>query len=73
MTEPATGLRERKKRETRAALTRAAHELFIDRGYEETTLGEDNVRRVYPLGNAVLLSEGRAGQIPPIVRVSSTT
>jgi AcrR family transcriptional regulator len=40
MTEPATGLRERKKRETREALTRAAHELFVDRGYEETTLGE---------------------------------
>jgi AcrR family transcriptional regulator len=40
MPEPATGLRERKKRETREALTRAAHELFVDRGYEETTLGE---------------------------------
>jgi AcrR family transcriptional regulator len=40
MTEPATGLRERKKRETREALTRAAHELFVERGYDETTLAE---------------------------------
>jgi AcrR family transcriptional regulator len=40
MTEPATGLRERKKRETRDALTRAALELFVERGYDETTLAE---------------------------------
>jgi AcrR family transcriptional regulator len=40
MTEPATGLRERKKRETRGALTRAALELFVERGYDETTLAE---------------------------------
>jgi AcrR family transcriptional regulator len=35
-----TGLRERKKRETREALTRAALELFVERGYDETTLAE---------------------------------
>jgi AcrR family transcriptional regulator len=40
MTEPATGLRERKKRETRDALTCAALELFVERGYDETTLAE---------------------------------
>src|SRR5690348_14315470 len=41
MGEPvAIGLRERKKRETRAALTQAAFRLFIDRGYDETTLAE---------------------------------
>src|SRR4051794_12256860 len=38
--EPATGLRERKKRETREALTHAALELFVERGYDETTLAE---------------------------------
>ena len=36
----ATGLRERKKRETRDALTQAALELFVERGYDETTLAE---------------------------------
>jgi AcrR family transcriptional regulator len=36
----ATGLRERKKRETREALTRTALELFAERGYDETTLAE---------------------------------
>jgi AcrR family transcriptional regulator len=35
-----TGLRERKKRETREALTRAALELFAERGYDETTLAD---------------------------------
>jgi AcrR family transcriptional regulator len=35
-----TGLRERKKRETREALTRTALELFAERGYDETTLAE---------------------------------
>ena len=40
MAEPATGLRERKKRETKEALTRAAFELFCKRGYDETTLAE---------------------------------
>jgi AcrR family transcriptional regulator len=40
MTEPVTGLRERKKRETREALRRAAHELFVERGYDQTTLAE---------------------------------
>src|SRR5262249_54451279 len=38
MAQPATGLRERKKRQTRDALTRAALELFVERGYDETTL-----------------------------------
>jgi AcrR family transcriptional regulator len=38
--EPATGLRERKKRATRDALIRAALELFVERGYDETTLAE---------------------------------
>jgi AcrR family transcriptional regulator len=36
----ATGLRERKKRETREALARAGLELFAARGYDETTLAE---------------------------------
>jgi AcrR family transcriptional regulator len=40
MAEPATGLRERKKRATRDALARAALELFVERGYDETTLAE---------------------------------
>jgi AcrR family transcriptional regulator len=40
MAESATGLRERKKRATRDALARAALELFVERGYDETTLAE---------------------------------
>jgi AcrR family transcriptional regulator len=40
MTEQATGLRERKKRATRDALARVALELFVERGYDETTLAE---------------------------------
>jgi AcrR family transcriptional regulator len=40
VTEPATGLRERKKRETRDALVRAGLELFVQRGYDATTLAE---------------------------------
>jgi AcrR family transcriptional regulator len=40
MTDQATGLRERKKRATREALARAALELFVERGYDETTLAE---------------------------------
>ena len=40
MAEPATSLRERKKRATREALKRAALELFVERGYDETTLAE---------------------------------
>lgn len=40
MVEQATGLRERKKRQTREALTHAALELFVERGYDETTLAE---------------------------------
>ncbi|MFD1828273.1 TetR/AcrR family transcriptional regulator [Streptomyces desertarenae] len=35
-----TGLRERKKQRTRDALVRTAHELFVDRGYERTTVGD---------------------------------
>ncbi|MBW1599022.1 TetR family transcriptional regulator [Streptomyces sp. JJ38] len=35
-----TGLRERKKQRTRDALLRAANELFVSRGYEETTVDE---------------------------------
>jgi len=35
-----TGLRERKKQQTREALTRTALELFAERGYDETTLAE---------------------------------
>src|SRR3954454_21461909 len=35
-----TGLRERKKRETREALARAGLQLFVERGYDETTLAE---------------------------------
>jgi AcrR family transcriptional regulator len=40
MAQQATGLRERKKLQTREALTRAALELFVERGYDETTLAE---------------------------------
>ena len=40
MTARATGLRERKKRETRDELARAGLELFAERGYDETTLAE---------------------------------
>jgi AcrR family transcriptional regulator len=40
MAESATGLRERKKRATRDALARAGLELFVERGYDETTLAE---------------------------------
>jgi AcrR family transcriptional regulator len=40
MAETATGLRERKKRETRRALAQAGLELFVERGYEATTLAE---------------------------------
>src|SRR5881296_2689372 len=32
------GLRERKKQRTRETIARAAHELFVERGYHETTL-----------------------------------
>ncbi|MFG2875869.1 TetR/AcrR family transcriptional regulator [Streptomyces sp. NPDC048337] len=39
-TEPAGGLRERKKRRTRDALLRAALLLFISQGYERTTVDE---------------------------------
>lgn len=35
-----TGLRERKKQRTRDALVRAAHELFVSQGYEDTTVDE---------------------------------
>ncbi|MEE1928518.1 TetR family transcriptional regulator [Streptomyces sp. TRM 70351] len=35
-----TGLRERKKQRTRDALIRAAHELFVDQGYEQTTVDQ---------------------------------
>ena len=40
MSDHGTGLRERKKRATRDALARAALELFVERGYDETTLAE---------------------------------
>lgn len=40
MSEQATGLRERKKQATREALARAGLELFVERGYDETTLAE---------------------------------
>jgi AcrR family transcriptional regulator len=35
---PEPGLRERKKQRTREAIARAAHELFVERGYHATTL-----------------------------------
>jgi AcrR family transcriptional regulator len=40
VTAPPTGLRERKKRETRESIARAALELFVQRGYDETTLAD---------------------------------
>jgi AcrR family transcriptional regulator len=38
--EATTGLRERKKQQTREALARAGMELFVERGYDATTLAE---------------------------------
>ena len=38
MTETATGLRARKKQQTRLALAQAGLRLFAERGYDETTL-----------------------------------
>ena len=38
--EQTSGLRERKKQRTREAITRAALELFVERGYQETTLAD---------------------------------
>jgi AcrR family transcriptional regulator len=35
-----TGLRERKKQHTRESLIRAAYELFVEKGYDETTVDE---------------------------------
>ena len=40
MADAATGLRERKKQQTRAALAEAGLKLFAERGYDETTLAE---------------------------------
>ena len=40
MEQATTGLRERKKRQTREALARAGIELFVERGYDATTLAE---------------------------------
>jgi AcrR family transcriptional regulator len=40
MEEPITGLRERKKRKTREALAQAGAELFVNRGYADTTLAD---------------------------------
>lgn len=40
VSEQATGLRERKKQATREALARAGLELFVERGYDATTLDE---------------------------------
>ena len=40
MNDQAAGLRERKKHATREALVRAGLELFVERGYDETTLAE---------------------------------
>jgi AcrR family transcriptional regulator len=40
VSDQATGLRERKKQATREALARAGLELFVERGYDETTLDE---------------------------------
>src|SRR6478672_9053343 len=40
MSGTSTGLRERKKRETRDALARAGLELFVERGYDATTLAD---------------------------------
>ncbi len=39
-TAPATGLRERKRLQTRERLTKVAMELFLKRGFEETTLDD---------------------------------
>src|SRR5438034_5555830 len=40
MNQPAIGHRERKKQQTRETIARAALELFVERGYEATTLAE---------------------------------
>jgi len=40
MEQATTGLRERKKKQTREALARAGMELFVERGYDATTLAE---------------------------------
>src|SRR5919197_1357863 len=78
MSEATSGHRERKKRQTRDAIARAALELFVERGYDATTLaaiaddlgaGPDDLRPQVAAASLTaafgVLEERERGQPPP--------